>query len=132
MPSIPQERDLEFLSLEERMLLGAENAIRCMGVTSHDRVFILTDYYRKNIAHLVANAALAKHADVDVHCLEHYGTRPLTVFSDELRNDLIQARPTVTYYIATAQPGEITFRIPLLPFLATELRVRHGHMIGID
>ncbi len=132
MPSITEERDLESLSFEERMLLGAKNAIRCMGVTSHDRVFIITDYYRENIARLVANAALTEHADVDVHFLEHYGTRPLTVFSDELRNDLIQARPTVTYYIATAQPGEIAFRIPLLPFLANELKVRHGHMIGID
>src|SRR6185312_14281756 len=27
---------------------------------------------------------------------------------------------------------EIAFRIPMLPFLATELKVRHGHMIGIN
>src|SRR5581483_2097083 len=80
----------------------------------------------------VAAAAMAHHANVTVHFLEHYGERPLTVFSDEMRNDLIQARPTVTFYIATAQPGEISFRIPLLPFLANELKVRHGHMIGID
>src|SRR5207253_167552 len=83
-------------------------------------------------ARQVAMAALACHADVTVRFLEHYGERPLTVFSDELRNDLIQAHPTVTYYIATAQPGEIAFRIPLLPFLANDLKVRHGHMIGID
>ncbi len=132
MSSITQKRDLESLSFEERMQLGAENAIRCMGITSQDRVFILADYDRQNIARLVANAALAEHADVNVHFLEHYGTRPLTTFSDELRNDLIHARPTVTYYIATAQPGEIAFRIPLLPFLTNELKVRHGHMIGID
>jgi len=124
--------DLQALSFEERVQLGAENAIRCMGVTARDRVFILTDYAREAIARRVASAALAAHADVTVHFLEHYGERPLTVFSDELRNDLLQARPTVTYYIATAQPGEISFRIPLLPFLANELKVRHGHMIGID
>ena len=103
-----------------------------MGVTVQDRVFILTDFHRESIARRVAAVALALHADVTVHFLEHYGTRPLTVFSDELRNDLISARPTVTYYIATAQPGEISFRIPLLPFLVNELKVRHGHMIGID
>ena len=124
--------DIQSLSFEERVQLGAENAIRCMGVTAQDRVFILTDYYRENIARQVADAALAQHADVTVRFLEHYGERPLKVFSDELRNDLINARPTVTYYIATAQPGEISFRIPLLPFLANELKVRHGHMIGID
>lgn len=127
-----QERDIQSLSFEERVQLGAENAIRCMGVTAQDRVFILTDFPRETIARRVAAVALALHADVTVHFLEHYGTRPLTAFSDDLRNDLLHARPTVTYYIATAQPGEIAFRLPLLPFLAQELKVRHGHMIGID
>src|SRR5436853_935051 len=124
--------DLSTLTFEERLQLGAENAARCMGVTSQDRVFIMTDYARESIARRVAGAPLALHADVTVHFLEHYGERPLTSFPEQLRNDLIQARPTVTYYIATAQPGEIAFRIPLLPFLAQELKVRHGHMIGID
>ena len=124
--------DLAKMSLEERLELGAENAVRCMGVTGDDRVFILTDFARGGLARRVAGAVLARHADVSVHFLEHYGERPLTAFSDKLRNDLIQAHPTVTYYIATSKPGEIAFRIPLLPFLANELKTRHGHMIGID
>jgi aminopeptidase len=124
--------DLSKMSFEERLELGAENAVRCMGVTGQDRVFIITDFEREGLARRVAVAALARHADVSVRFLEHYGERPLKVFSDELRNDLLQAHPTVTYYIATAKPGEISFRIPLLPFLANELRTRHGHMIGID
>jgi aminopeptidase len=123
---------LASLGFAERVQLGAENAIRCMGVTGQDRVFILTDYYRESIAREVASVALALHADVTVRFLEHYGERPLTTFSDTLREDLLSARPTVTYYIATAQPGEIAFRIPLLPFLIKDLNVRHGHMIGID
>jgi aminopeptidase len=127
-----QKKDLQALSFEERIQLGAENAVHCMGVTERDRVFIITDYQRESIARRVAAAALARHADVSVHFLEHYGERPLKTFTDELRNDLIQARPTVSFYIATAQPREISFRIPLLPFLAQELKVRHGHMIGID
>jgi aminopeptidase len=127
-----KDLDLQSLSFEERVQLGAENAIRCMGVTAQDRVFILTDFPRETIARRVAAIALSLHADVTVHFLEHYGTRPLTAFSAEMRNDFIHARPTVTYYIATAQPGEIAFRIPLLPFLVNELKVRHGHMIGID
>lgn len=124
--------DLSSLSLEERLQLGAENALRCMNVSEQDRIFILTDFGRESIARRVAAAALARHADVSVRFLEHYGKRPLTAFSDELRNDLIQARPTVTYYIAAAEPGEITLRLALLPFLANELKTRHGHMIGID
>lgn len=124
--------DLAKMSFEERLQFGAENAVDCMGVTEQDRVFILTDFEREGLARRVAAAVLARHADVSVHFLEHYGERPLTVFSDKLRNDLIQAQPTVTFYIATSKPGEITFRIPLLPFLANELKTRHGHMIGID
>ncbi len=119
-------------TFEERLQCGAENAVSCMGVTSEDRVFIITDYARESIARRVAGVILQKHADVAIHFLEHYGERPLTAFSEQLRNDLLQFHPTVTYYIATAQPGEISFRIPLLPFLANELKVRHGHMIGID
>ena len=125
-------QDLSTMSSAERMKLGAENAIRCMGVGEKDRVFIFTDFEREHIAREVATAALARHADVSVRFLEHYGERPLTVFSDELRNELLQMQPTVTYYIATARPGEIAFRIPLLPFLSNELKTRHGHMIGID
>ncbi len=130
--SIANGSHLQSLSFTERVQLGAENAIRCMGVTAQDRVFILTDYYRESIAREVASVALALHADVTVRFLEHYGERPLTSFSSALREDLISAHPTVTYYIATAQPGEIAFRIPLLPFLVQDLKVRHGHMIGID
>ncbi|MBE3561822.1 MAG: aminopeptidase [Ktedonobacteraceae bacterium] len=130
--SIQKEPDIQTLSFEERVQFGAENAVRCMGVGLQDRVFILTDYARENIAREVAAAVLARHADVTVRFLEHYGERPLTAFPAELRADLVAARPTVSYYIATAQPGEIAFRIPLLPFLVNELKVRHGHMIGID
>ena len=124
--------DISTMSFEERQQLGAENAVLCMGVNEKDRVFILTDFEREGIARRVAAAALARHADVSVRFLEHYGERPLTAFSDELRNELLQIHPTVTYYIATAKPGEIAFRMPLLPFLANELKSRHGHMIGID
>jgi aminopeptidase len=127
-----QKLDIQTLTFDERMQLGAENALNCMGVTAQDRVFILTDYAREHIARRVAAGALARHAAVTIHFLEHYGQRPLTAFPAELRTEYIQARPTVSYYIATAQQGEIAFRIPLLPFLVNELKVRHGHMIGID
>src|SRR6266851_5627225 len=115
-----QERAIQDMSFEERVQLGAENAVLCMGVTAQDRVFIITDYERENLAQLVASAVLAQHAGVTVCFLEHYGERPLTSFPEALQHDLVQARPTVTYYIATAKPGEISFRIPLLPFLVQE------------
>ncbi len=127
-----EQLDPERMTHQERLQLGAENAVRCMGITAADRVLILTDFEREGIARRVAVAALERRADVTVRFLEHYGERPLTVFSDELRQDIIHARPTASFYIATAKPGEITFRLPMLPFLVNELGVRHGHMIGID
>ncbi len=130
--SISIERQDDAATFEQRVQQGAVNAVRCMGVTASDRLFIMTDYECGPIARRVATAALDLHADVSVHFLEHYGRRPLTSFPEELRNDLRQFQPSVSFYIATAQPGEIGFRIPLLPFLTQELHVRHGHMPGID
>ncbi|GHO45321.1 aminopeptidase [Ktedonospora formicarum] len=126
-----QDQNLSDESVEACIQRGAENAVKCMGVSETDRVFIMTDKAREGIAHKVADAARARHANVEMVLLEQFGTRPLTVFTDEFRQAIIDAKPTVTFYIATAQPGEIAFRIPLLPFLQ-QLKVRHGHMIGID
>jgi leucyl aminopeptidase (aminopeptidase T) len=123
--------DLNSMSFEERLQLGAENAVRCMGVSASDRVLIITDLERENIAKRVAQAATARHAEVTVRFLEDYGERPLMAFSEALRQDIVEAQPTVSFYIATAKPGEIAFRLPLLPFLVKDLQVRHGHMIGI-
>lgn len=88
--------DHQSLSFEQRVQLGAENAVRCMGVTAQDRVFIMTDYERESIARRVAGVVLAQHADATVRFLEHYGARPITHFPDELRTDLLQSHPTVT------------------------------------
>jgi hypothetical protein len=117
----------------ERLRLGAANAALCMGVGPSDRVFIITDEARADLAGLVAAACGDRGAPVPiVRRLEEYGPRPLTTFPDSLRAAIVAAQPTVTYYIATAQPGELGLRQPLIPYLAQELRVRHGHMIGID
>jgi len=124
---------VEKLVTPERLRQGARNAARCMGIRPDDRVAIITDDARADLAALVADACLERGtAPPATLRLEQYGTRPLTSLPDALRADLATARPTVTYYIATAQPGELGLRQPLLPYLSRELRVRHGHMIGID
>src|SRR2546421_11227770 len=92
-----QRQDIERLTFAERVQLGAENAVRCMGVTADDRVFMITDNEREGIARYVARAALDRQANVKVRFLEHYAERPLTFFPDELRQELTQAKPTVTY-----------------------------------
>ena len=112
----------------ERMLQGAASAVSCLGIGADDRVVIITDLQRENIAHHVAEQAQARGATVTALRLEDYGQRPMTAFPDPLRADLTAALPTATFYIATAQPGEVTMRMGLLPYLTQELKVRHGQV----
>lgn len=116
---------------QKRLRLGAENAARCMAVGPADRVFIIGDDARMDIIPYVAAACEARGAEVTVRRLEAYGTRPITTLPDTLRADLEAARPTVTYFIATTPPGELGLRQPLRQFLLDDLKVRHGHMVGI-
>jgi len=115
----------------ERLRQGARNAAACLDIHAGDRVFIITDAARADLAALVAHACEERGGVTTTRALEQYGARPLTTFPDALRADIVAANPTATYYIATAQPDELGLRQPLLPFLAQELKVRHGHMIGI-
>ncbi len=115
----------------ERLRQGARNAAACLDIRTGDRVFIITDAARADLAALVAHACEERGGATTMRELEQYGPRPLTTFPDALRADIVAANPTATYYISTAQPGELGLRQPLLPFLAQDLKVRHGHMIGI-
>ena len=116
---------------KKRLRQGAENAARCMAIHPGDTVFIITDDARMDIAPYVADACTAAGAEVTLRRLEEYGTRPLTSYPDALRHDLDAARPTVTYFIATTPPGELGLRMPLRQHLVEDLKVRHGHMVGI-
>lgn len=117
--------------LSARLKIGAANAASCLDIRQTDRVFIITDRARSPLAALVGDECKGRGAEVVIHRLEEYGERPLTSFPLSLREDLVHCKPTATYYIATAQPGEMGLRQPLLPYLVQEQRVRHGHMIGI-
>ena len=55
----------------------------------------------------------------------------MTEFGDGLRRELLNYRPTVTFYAAASQPGELPFRMALRVFLLEELEVRHAHMPGV-
>ena len=117
---------------QKRLRLGARNAALCMAVHAGDRVFIITDDARMDIAPLVEQACHEAGASaVMLHRLEEYGARPLTYFPDGLRDDLAGFKPTVTYFIATTPPGELGLRQPMRQFLVADLKVRHGHMVGI-
>lgn len=116
----------------ELMRRGARNAVVvCMGVSPGDSVFILTDRATLAIGELLAEEAIRVTQDVRLRLLEEYGPRPIRSMPETLREDLLACTPSVSFFAATSQPGEVTFRIGLTVFLKNDLNVRHGHMVGI-
>lgn len=112
---------------------GITTAVRaCMGVHAGDRALVLTDDATARIGVALARAAAAAGAATTLLRLEEFGARPFTSIPPDLAAALRAAAPTVSFYAAQPQPGEIAFRIPLMGLLVRELRVRHGHLIGID
>jgi aminopeptidase len=117
----------------EAMRAGARVAARtCMGIGPADRVFILTDRLTHGIGRLLGEEASEAGGEVQVRDLEQYAERPITAVPEQLRAELRTLRPTVTFYVASGQPGEVTFRTALRSFLLDEIRVRHAHMPGIN
>jgi aminopeptidase len=116
----------------EDMRAGARVAVRtCMGITTADRVFVLTDKITHGIGRLLAEEASEAGGEVLLHDLEQYAERPIKALPESLRSELLKFRPTVTFYAASSQPGEVSFRIGLRTFLLNDLNVRHAHMPGI-
>lgn len=129
MPS--DSKDLTLTQIEE-MRTGARNAVRnCMAVTADDRVFILTDQTTNLIGRVLCDAALETGAQASIRYLEEYVPRPVTATPHGLKADLTAFRPTVTFYSASSQTGEVSFRLELRTFLTGELHARHAHMPGI-
>ncbi|MBI4399799.1 aminopeptidase [Candidatus Micrarchaeota archaeon] len=120
-------------ALGDTIRMGCENAVRnCMNVRARDRVVIITDREREGIGQALYDQAAAITRNAKLVTMEQYGERPFTSVPDALLRDLTEFRPSVTFYAATAQDGEIRFRIALLDHvLRNGLRVRHAHMVGI-
>lgn len=118
---------------DDRFNRGIENAVRtCMGVKEADRVYVMTDAATARIGEALAASCGALGATVEVVALEGYGERPFTSVPPQLGEDLGGFRPTVTFFAARGQPGEVAFRIALMNFALQNLNVRHGHLIGVD
>ncbi len=116
----------------ESMRAGARTAVRtCMGVKANDRVFVLTDRTTNAIGRLLSEESAEVGAEAVIYDLESFGPRPMTEFHDNLRRELLAFKPTVTFYAAASQPGELAFRMALRVFLVQDLKVRHGHMPGV-
>jgi aminopeptidase len=112
---------------------GARNAVRtCLGITDRDRVVIIRDRPRLEIAEAIEKEVVETGATVRVWTLEDLLQRPATEFPGALADGILSFRPTASFYIGIGLKGELAFRLPMLRLLADELHCRHGHMIGID
>lgn len=113
--------------------LGAHNAVHtCFGVTAADRVVVIRDRARSDIAEAIVDTVAATGAACAVWTMEDLGPRPLLAFPPILGDELAAFQPTVSYYIGGSEQGELAFRKPLMHLLVHELKCRHGHMVGID
>lgn len=93
---------------------GIRNAVRvCMNVQSSDRVLVISDLKTLEVGQALANEALAVGAQSKLVKLEDYGTRPMTEIPDELISSLADFIPTVTFFAADGQEGEVKMRMGL-------------------
>ena len=119
--------------MREDFAAGARNAVRaCLNIGERDRVFIIRDRARTEIAEAIEEEAKSTGATVQAWTIEEHLQRPATTFPKEFGEEVMRYRPTASFYIGTGMRGELGFRQPMLHLLADELRARHGHMIGIN
>jgi aminopeptidase len=112
---------------------GARTAVRtCLNIGPQDRVAIIRDLPRAEIAESIEHEALQTGASVRVWTMEDHVQRPATSFPRQLTDEILRFRPTASFYVGIGLKGELAFRKPMLELLADELRCRHGHMIGIN
>lgn len=108
---------------------GARNAVEvCMGVRKGERVLVVTDREVGAVGQALADAAEAvTPGHVTTVLLEDLGERPLTELPDALAEQVPDQ--DVTFYAASALPGELGLRAPFIDLAKTH--ARHGHMPGI-
>lgn len=112
---------------------GAKNAVRaCLNIGERDRVCIIQDRSRADIAEAIAEEAQSTGAAVKAWVMEDAVRRPAAEFPRALADAVIAFKPTASFFIGGGLPGELAFRQPMLHLLTEQLRCRHGHMIGID
>jgi len=122
----------------ERFQQGIANAVEvCMAVTAEDRVLVTTDQTTEKIGRSLANQAEETGAEVKLVYLEDYGKRPLTHVPQAMITDAVEFLPTVTFFAASGQEGEVKMRMGSTLLLKQEFDrlemdyPRRAHMIGI-
>jgi leucyl aminopeptidase (aminopeptidase T) len=112
---------------------GARNAVRaCLNISEVDRVAVVKDRASRQIAEAIEEEARSTGAEVCSWTMEDHVERPAREFPKAIGEEIVKLQPTASYFIGTAQRGELAFRRPMLRLLAENLGCRHGHMVGVD
>ncbi len=118
--------------------LGINNAIHiCMNIKENDRVFIITDQETLIVGEALSHESSKTGAQTKLITLEHYGERPLTSVPEILIQDIVDFKPTVTFFAADSKEGEVKMRMEMSlksrrAFADSGLTSpRHGHMVSI-
>ena len=120
------------MTIDSEVREGARNAVRvCMNVQASDRVLIVSDDETWEIGQALAEEAGETEAAVCLLRLEQYTSRPISGMPAGLLPQIDAFAPTVSFYAAASQPGEVTFRMELTAHLRGTANVRHAHMPSI-
>ena len=114
----------------EELAPGARNAVRtCLRIAPHERVVLVTDLETEEIAASLADQVRQVGADIDVHVMEDYGSRPMLVVPGPVREAL--ERADVSIYAGQPKSGELAFRRELTA-VVDRRQIRHAHMVSIS
>lgn len=112
---------------------GARNAVRvCMNVGPDDRVVVLSDRSRRSIGEALDEQSTGAGAASRLLMIEDFTERPAREYPTNLRETIEQYSPSVSFFAAGAEEGELAFRRPYMDHMIYQLRARHGHMVGIE
>ena len=124
--------------IDERFNTGIENAVSvCMNVVQADKVMVISDLKTLSIGKALIAESSRIGAQTRIIKLEEFGTRPMTDVPAAMIKELANFKPTVIFFAAEGQEGEIKMRIALgrekkKTFDNLNLPMpRQGHMIGI-
>jgi aminopeptidase len=114
----------------EELAPGARNAVRtCLRIAAHERVVLVTDLETEEIAASLADQIRQVGADLDVHVMEDYGSRPMLAVPRAVREAL--ERADVSIYAGQPKSGELAFRRELTQVIDRR-QIRHAHMVSIS
>ena len=114
----------------EELAPGARNAVRtCLRIAPHERVVLVTDLETEEIAASLADQVRQVGAEIDVHVMEDYGSRPMLSVPAPVRASL--ERADVSIYAGQPKSGELAFRRELTQVIDRR-QIRHAHMVSIS